>query len=89
MSSLKSTISKCWANLSAKILLVLLGVREDHLWLMKKASVLGLALVWGNTVTNSKLGRKGHIWLTIPHYSPSLKEVWTGTQTGQEAGGRS
>ena len=29
------------------------------------------------------------IWLVLPHHSPSLKEVRTGTQVGQEPGGRS
>ena len=33
-----------------------------------------------------KLGRKGFIQLTFPHCCSSLKEVRTGTQTGQEAG---
>jgi len=34
----------------------------------------------------SKLGRKGFIQLTLPHYCSSPKEVRTGTQAGQEAG---
>jgi hypothetical protein len=34
----------------------------------------------------SKLGRKGFIWLTLPHCCSSPKEVRTGTQAGQEAG---
>lgn len=33
------------------------------------------------------MGRKGFVPLTLPHHSPSLKEVRTGTQTGQEPGG--
>lgn len=37
----------------------------------------------------SKLGRKGFIWLTLPHHSPSRKEVRTGTQAEQKRGGRS
>ena len=32
----------------------------------------------------SKLGKKGLTWLTLPCYSPLLKEVRTVTQTGQE-----
>jgi hypothetical protein len=36
--------------------------------------------------THIKLGRKGFIQLTFPHCCSSLKEVRTGTQTGQEAG---
>lgn len=40
-----------------------------------------------NTTTNSKLGRKGFIQLTLQHCS-SLKEVRTRTQTGQESGSR-
>lgn len=35
------------------------------------------------------LWRKGFSWLKLPHYSSSLKEVRTGTQTGQDPGGRS
>lgn len=35
--------------------------------------------------TKSKLGRKGFIRLSLPHGSPSLKEVRTGTQ-GDDAG---
>lgn len=27
-------------------------------------------------------GRKGFIWLTLPHCSPSLKEARTGSQAG-------
>ena len=37
----------------------------------------------------SNLGRKGFIWLVVPHLSQSLKEVRAGTQTGQESGGKS
>jgi hypothetical protein len=32
----------------------------------------------------SGLGREGFIWLTLPHHCLSLKEVRTGTHTGQE-----
>ena len=32
------------------------------------------------------MGKKGFIWLTLPY--SLLKEVRTGTQTGQEPGGR-
>ena len=34
--------------------------------------------------TRSKLGRKGFIWLTHTHHSPSLEEVRAGTETGLE-----
>jgi hypothetical protein len=37
----------------------------------------------------SKLGKKGFIQLTLPHWCSSPKEVRTGTHTGQELGGRS
>ena len=37
----------------------------------------------------SNLGRKGFIHLVLLHHSPSKKEVRTGTQAGQEPGGRS
>jgi hypothetical protein len=36
-----------------------------------------------------KLGRKGFIWFVFPHCCSLLKEVRTGTQTGQGIGGRS
>jgi hypothetical protein len=39
-------------------------------------------------VTKNNLGRKGFIWLTLPHHCSSLKEDRTETQTGQEPGGR-
>lgn len=39
-------------------------------------------------MTKSKQGRKRFLWLTLPHCNPSLKGVRTGTQTGQEPGGR-
>jgi hypothetical protein len=32
------------------------------------------------------MGKKGFIQLTLPHCCSSLKEVRTGTQTGQKAG---
>lgn len=34
------------------------------------------------TVTEPNLGKKGFIWLTLPHCSPSLREVNAQTQTG-------
>jgi hypothetical protein len=37
----------------------------------------------------NKLGRKGFIHLTLPYCCLSTKEVRTGTQSGQEPGGRS
>ena len=37
----------------------------------------------------SNLGRKGFIWLVVPHLSQSLKEIRPGTQSGQEPGGKS
>ncbi|MGE9715064.1 hypothetical protein ACQP3F_25900, partial [Escherichia coli] len=38
-----------------------------------------------NTMTKNKLWKKGFIWLTLSHHSPSLKEARTGTKTGAEA----
>ena len=35
-----------------------------------------------------KLGRKGFGWFLFPHRSPTLEEVRTGTQTGQQPGGQ-
>ena len=46
-----------------------------------------VSLLCCNTIaamTERKLGRKRFIWLTLLCYSPSLKEVRTGTQGGQE-----
>jgi hypothetical protein len=37
----------------------------------------------------SNLGKRGFIWLTLPHHCSSSTEVRKGTQTGQEPGGRS
>jgi hypothetical protein len=37
-------------------------------------------------MTKKQLGRKGFIQLTLLHCCSSLKEVRTGTQTGQKAG---
>ena len=48
----------------------------------------GLLLLWWNTRTKSKLGRDKHLFgVHIYIRVPSLKEVRTGTQTGQEPGG--
>lgn len=38
---------------------------------------------------HKQVGRRGFTQLTLPHHSPSLKEVKAGTQTGPEPGGRS
>jgi hypothetical protein len=44
---------------------------------------------WVET-SESKLGRKGSFWLTLPYHCSSSKEVSTGTETSQEQpGGRS
>ena len=68
--------------------------REVILYLTSWLAVLRICLSSGfycceDTMTKTKLRRKGFIWLTLPHYSLSLKEGRTGTQTGQEPGGRS
>jgi hypothetical protein len=42
-----------------------------------------------NKQKRSKLGRKGFIQYTHPHYCPSPKEVRTGILTGQNLEGRS
>ena len=54
----------------------------------REPSYLGVLLLQGNTMTKSKLGRKGFVWLTLLHCSPSLKEAETGIQAGQEPGGK-
>lgn len=36
-----------------------------------------------NTVIKSKLEWKGFIWLILPYYSTSMKELRTGTQQGK------
>lgn len=51
-------------------------------------SWLGL-LLWWNLMTKNELGKKGFIWLILPHYCSSSKDVRTETRTGQEAGWRS
>jgi hypothetical protein len=35
-------------------------------------------------MTKNILGRKGFVWLPLPHHCSSSKEVRTGTQVGQE-----
>jgi hypothetical protein len=43
-----------------------------------------------NKQTKASWGEKGGLfWFMVSHHSPSLKDVGTGTQTGQEPGGRS
>lgn len=50
-------------------------------------SGLGLLLLWWNSITQSNLGRKGFIWLTLLFYCLSLKEDRTEQiQTEQEPG---
>jgi hypothetical protein len=59
--------------------------REDHD--SQSHSVLVRVSIPAQTSwPRSKSGRKGFIQLTLPHCCPSLKEVRTGTQAGQEAG---
>jgi hypothetical protein len=49
-------------------------------------------LPWGfcgeTPLPKSRLGRKGFVQLTLPHSCLSLKKARTGTQTGQDPGGR-
>jgi hypothetical protein len=52
-------------------------------------SDLGLLILGWNTMTKKQAEEEGFIWLTLPHCSPSLKKVRTGTQTGKKLGGRS
>jgi hypothetical protein len=40
-------------------------------------------------MTKNQTGRRGFIQIILPHHILSLKEVGTGTQAGQEPGGRS
>jgi hypothetical protein len=51
--------------------------------------LVGLTVVVMEHHDQSNLGRKGPIWLTFLYHCPSLKAVRTGTQAGQEPGGRS
>jgi hypothetical protein len=48
-----------------------------------------MAIVEIKHCDQSHLRREGFIWLTFPYCCSSPKEVRTGTQTGQEPGGRS
>ena len=63
--------------------------------MLPKTTWSGLSLSWyqfvvirvsycyyNEIMTESKLGRKGFIWLTLPHCGPSLKDVSTGTEGG-------
>jgi hypothetical protein len=48
----------------------------------------GFVFLHKTLLPRSKLWRKRFIQLTLPHYSSSPKEVWTGTHTGQKLGAR-
>ena len=60
-----------------------------HVVLLSSSCVLEFLLLQRNTYPESKLGRKGFIWLTLLHCCLSPKKVRAGTQTRQEPGGRS
>jgi len=68
---------------------------DSPLWLRAGTALamgllkLGVLLLWLNTMTKDRLGKKGFTWLTLPHCSVSLKEIRTGSQAGQEPRGRS
>jgi hypothetical protein len=47
--------------------------------------IVGVLFLGWNTMSGYKLGRN----LTLPHFSPSLKGVRTGTQAGQKPEGKS
>jgi hypothetical protein len=67
-----------------------LGLSQQYLTILKPMSVLvkvTIAVMKHHDQNN--LGRKGFIWLTLPHHCSSWKEVGTGTKTGQESRGRS
>lgn len=48
------------------------------------STLLGFLLLWQNTMTESQLGRRGFVLLTLPGTSPSLGEVRAETQIGQK-----
>ena len=48
-----------------------------------------LSIVVMHHHAQSNLGKIGFVWLTLPHFYSSSKEVMTGTQTGKQPGGRS
>lgn len=53
---------------------------------------LGFLWLQENTMTKKQVGEGrdvGFCFLTFPDHSPSLEEVGTGTQTGQDPRGRS
>lgn len=63
-------------------------VQVCHSGHVSKGLLIVLLLLQQNTMTKSKLGRKGFIWLLLPRYSPSLKKVRIGNETGQDPEGR-
>lgn len=48
-----------------------------------------VTVFYDETPCKWNLGRKGFMWLILPHWSPSLKEVRIGGHAGLECGGRS
>jgi hypothetical protein len=62
---------------------------EDQSLDLQKPSVLVKVTVVLKHHHQSNFGREGFIWLMLPHHCSSLKEVRTGTQTGQAPEGRS
>ena len=52
--------------------------------LLWEGSCLRITVAVMKHFDKSNLGRKEFIWLLLPHYCLSVKEVMTGTQTGEE-----
>jgi len=54
-----------------------------------EADLLRVTLVVMKHHDQSNLGREEFILLSLPHHCSPLKEIRTGTETGQEPGSRS
>lgn len=48
-------------------------------------ALVNLTVAEINIVTQSNLGRKHFIWLSLPNHSPAWREVRAGIQEGVEA----
>lgn len=64
--------------------------RGSHTGSLHSISVLvSVSIAVMKHLDQKQVGEERFIWLTLPHYRSSLKEVKAGAQTGQELGGRS
>ena len=66
-----------------------LGGKNLTCWATQAGVLVRVSIAVMKHHFQKQIRRKGFIWLTFTHCSPSLKEVGTGNQAGQEPGDRS